>query len=61
MLNFEYYTPTKVVFGKHAEDQAGELVKSCGCKKATGSLWRSERKKERSAGSHLCIFRCSRH
>ena len=33
MLNFEYYTPTKVVFGKHAEDQAGELVKSCGCKK----------------------------
>lgn len=33
MLNFEYYTPTKVVFGKHAEDQAGELVKSFGCKK----------------------------
>ena len=33
MLNFEYYTPTKVVFGKHAEEQTGELVKSCGCKK----------------------------
>ena len=30
MLNFEYYTPTKVVFGKNTEKQAGELVKAFG-------------------------------
>ena len=30
MLNFEYYTPTKVVFGKDTEKQAGELVKAFG-------------------------------
>ena len=30
MLNFEYYTPTKVVFGKDTEKQAGELVKTFG-------------------------------
>ncbi|MDD6211987.1 MAG: iron-containing alcohol dehydrogenase [Clostridiales bacterium] len=33
MLNFQYYTPTKVVFGKDAEKQTGSLVKSQGCKK----------------------------
>lgn len=33
MVNFEYYTPTKVVFGKEAEKQAGELVKAQGCRK----------------------------
>ncbi len=33
MFNFTYYTPTKVVFGKGAEDQAGALVKAQGCKK----------------------------
>ena len=33
MFNFTYYTPTKVVFGKGAEDQAGTLVKAQGCKK----------------------------
>ena len=31
MENFAYYTPTKVVFGKGAEKQAGELVKEQGC------------------------------
>lgn len=30
MNNFNYYTPTKVVFGKDTVDQAGELVKSFG-------------------------------
>ena len=30
MLNIEYYTPTKVVFGKDTEKQAGELVKAFG-------------------------------
>lgn len=33
MENFAYYTPTKVVFGKGAEKQAGELVKEQGCRK----------------------------
>lgn len=33
MLNFNYYTPTKVVFGKATEEQVGSLVKAEGCKK----------------------------
>ncbi len=32
-LDFAYYTPTKVVFGKGAEAQVGTLVKEQGCKK----------------------------
>ena len=32
-MDFQYYTPTKVVFGKGAETQVGELVKAQGCKK----------------------------
>ena len=30
MVNFEYYTPTKVVFGKDTEKEVGQLVKACG-------------------------------
>ena len=46
MYNFNYYTPTKVVFGKNTEDQCGELVKEQGCKKVlihygSGSVRRS--------------------
>ena len=33
MLNFQYYTPTKVVFGKDAELKVGSLVKAEECKK----------------------------
>lgn len=33
MKNFEYYTPTKVVFGKNAEEEVGRLVREQGCKK----------------------------
>lgn len=33
MLNFQYYTPTKVVFGKNSEKEVGALVKEQGCKK----------------------------
>ena len=33
MHNFEYYTPTRVVFGKAAEKEAGRLVKEQNCKK----------------------------
>ena len=34
MLDFTYYTPTKVVFGKHAEEQVGRLTAEQGAKKA---------------------------
>ena len=30
MVNFEYYTPTKVVFGKDTEKEVGQLVKAYG-------------------------------
>lgn len=33
MLNFEYFTPTKVVFGKEAESKVGKLVRAQNCKK----------------------------
>ena len=33
MLNFQYFTPTKVVFGKDAELKVGPLVKEERCKK----------------------------
>lgn len=33
MLNFQYYTPTKVVFGKDTDLEIGSLVKQEGCKK----------------------------
>ena len=33
MENFNYYAPTKVVFGKDTEQQVGALVKEQGCKK----------------------------
>ena len=31
--NFSYYTPTRVIFGKGAEEQVGSLVKQQGCRK----------------------------
>ena len=34
MKNFEYFTPTRVVFGKDTEQRTGELVKAQGCQKA---------------------------
>ena len=33
MMNFNYYTPTRVVFGRGTLDQTGELVKAQGAKK----------------------------
>ena len=33
MINFEYYTPTRVVFGKDAEKETAKLVKAQGCRK----------------------------
>ena len=31
--NFEYFTPTKVIFGKNAEQEIGTLIKTFGAKK----------------------------
>lgn len=31
MENFQYYAPTKVVFGKGTENKAGQLVKEQNC------------------------------
>ncbi|HJB15258.1 MAG TPA: iron-containing alcohol dehydrogenase, partial [Candidatus Blautia excrementipullorum] len=33
MRNFEYYTPTRVIFGKDTHLQAGSLLKAEGCRK----------------------------
>ena len=33
MRNFEYYTPTQVLFGKDTHLQAGSLLKKYGAKK----------------------------
>ena len=34
MRNFEYYSPTKVFFGKDTHFRAGEILKEYGCHKA---------------------------
>ena len=34
MINFEYYTPTKIVFGRGVEARTGELAKAFGARKA---------------------------
>jgi len=33
MFGFEYYSPTKVIFGKETETKVGEIIKSYGAKK----------------------------
>ena len=48
MFDFEYYAPTKVVFGKSAQDKAGELLKEYGAKKSKISV-RFPRSRSRSA------------
>lgn len=34
MFNFNFYTPTRVVFGKETEYRIGKLVKNVNCKKS---------------------------
>ena len=46
MENFQYYTPTKIIFGRGAEEQTGQLAAEQGCKKVlvhygSGSVVRS--------------------
>lgn len=43
--NFEYYTPTKVVFGKDAEAQTGSLIQAQNCKKVLVHFGGSSAKK----------------
>ncbi|MDF2634186.1 MAG: alcohol dehydrogenase [Pelosinus sp.] len=45
MKNFEYYTPTKVVFGKDAEAQTGSLIQAQNCKKVLVHFGGSSAKK----------------
>ena len=33
MINFEYYTPTRVIFGKDTEKETGRLIREQGCRK----------------------------
>ncbi|MCC8018482.1 MAG: iron-containing alcohol dehydrogenase [Rikenellaceae bacterium] len=33
MVNFEYYNPARIVFGKDTESETGRLAKSCGAKR----------------------------
>ena len=49
MENFQYYTPTKVVFGKGTEDQAGQLVAEQGCRKVLVHY------EKRTAGAHIPV------
>ena len=30
MVNFQYYTPTKILFGKDTQHKVGEMIKSYG-------------------------------
>ena len=53
MLNFEYYTPTKVVFGKGTEKRAGELARSFGASKVLVHYGGGSAKKIRSSGPGL--------
>jgi alcohol dehydrogenase YqhD (iron-dependent ADH family) len=43
--NFEYYTPTKVIFGKDAEAQTGSLIQAQNCKKVLVHFGGSSAKK----------------
>ena len=45
MQNFEFYAPTRMIFGKETHKQVGKLVKEYGFKKVR-SFWRSKRKEE---------------
>jgi len=46
MLNFDYYTPTRVVFGRNTEAETGKLIREQKCQKVlvhygSGSVVRS--------------------
>ena len=39
MENFQYYTPTKIIFGRGAEEQTGQLAAEQGCKKGKRQIF----------------------
>lgn len=45
MRNFQFFAPTKVLFGKDTEAQVGDLVKAQGCKKVLVHFGREQAKK----------------
>ena len=51
MRGFEYYTPTRVIFGKDTHMKAGELLKEYGCKKGSDPLRQRKRCFFRTSGS----------
>ena len=64
MFGFEYYTPTRVIFGSGSENRVGELVRAYGAQKvlivyggksaiASGLLGRVKAALERSGVSHV--------
>lgn len=66
MVNFEYYTPTKVVFGKDSENRVGELIREFGASKVlihygggsaerSGLLSRIRRSLEESGISYVTL------
>ena len=69
MNNFQYYTPTKVVFGRGTEEETGNLVQAYGCRKVlvhygSGSVKRTgllERicRSLKEAGSHILRWEAS--
>lgn len=37
-FDFEYYSPTKVIFGKNTELRVGKLIKELNCQKSIDTL-----------------------
>ena len=61
MNNFNYWTPTKVIFGKNAEKQTGKLVKAQNCKKSAGALRRRQCKAFGAFGQNMRFFKNRKH
>ena len=57
MNNFQYYTPTKVVFGRGAEEETGNLIQAYGCTKVLVHYGSGSVKVDRTAGTDLPVSR----
>ena len=42
MRSFEYYTPTRVIFGKDKHLMAGSILKEYGCRESPDPLWKPQ-------------------
>ncbi len=54
MLNFDYYSPTKIYFGRNREDEIGKIIQSYGYKKVLLHYGQSSIKK---SGLYDCIVK----